>query len=428
MMERQDAFVLHGDVIFSQGPRELALHPGHYLVCEEGLVAGVFAELPERYAALPVQDHSGKLILPGFSDIHLHAPQFPFMALGMDMELLEWLEQKAFPEEAKYHSLDYARPAYQKFVKTMLEGPVTRGCAFATLHLPATLLLMDLLEESGLRFFAGKVNMDRNCPDMLREESAARSLADTREWLAACAGRYRRTRPILTPRFIPSCSDELLRGLAEIQAEQGLPVQSHLSENPAEVAWVRELCPEASCYADAYRRFGLLGSRETPAVMAHCVWPTEAEMALMQKHGVLVAHCPNSNANLASGIAPVRQYMEAGIAVGLGSDVAGGATACLFRVMADAIQHSKLRWRLVEGSGAPLTVPEAFYMATRGGGQLFGKVGAFKAGYAFDAVVLDDSRLDTFFPLTLSQRLERVVYLADAGDVREKYVQGRRVK
>ena len=146
----------------------------------------------------------------------------------------------------------------------------------------------------------------------------------------------------------------------------------------------------------------------------------------MKENGVFIAHCPQSNMNVSSGIAPVRQFLREGQHVGLGSDVAGGAHLSIFRAMTDAIQASKLRWRLVDQDLPALTMPEALYMATKGGGAFFGKVGSFEPGYELDAVVLDDADLPTTRPCTLAERVERVVYLSD-GQPCAKYVAGRRL-
>jgi guanine deaminase len=433
-----DNFVLKGDILWSKQPDVLECQSGAYLVCEGGKCAGVFSRIPEGCASFPLLDYSGKLIIPGLVDLHIHAPQFAFRGLGMDLELLDWLETRAFPEEAKYRNLEYARRAYGLLVEHLKRGPNTRIVLFATVHTPATLLLMDLLEESGLVCLVGKVNMDRNCPDCLREENAAASLAATQEWLDACLpgtdgrrdGRYKNLMPILTPRFIPSCSDELMRGLSEIQKEYGLPVQSHLSENKKEIEWVRELCPSSSCYGGAYDDFGLFGNG-APAIMAHCVWPDEREIDLMAKRGVYVAHCPQSNTNLSSGIAPAREFLERGLSLGLGSDAAGGIHTSIFRAMADAIQVSKLR-RVLSGGGAPLTVEEAFYLGTAGGGSFFGKIGfgaagSFGPGLDFDALVIDDADLAAPFELSPRDRLERVVYLSESRHILAKFAWGKRI-
>ncbi|MDR1029323.1 MAG: amidohydrolase family protein [Treponema sp.] len=418
-------FILKGDICYSKTRTSLATAEQSFLVCAEGKSAGVFSQvsqIPLPYRAFPYIDHTGKLIIPGLVDLHIHAPQFAFRSLGMDLELLDWLETRAFPEEAKYQDTGYALRAYTALVKDLQQGPNTRICLFGTVHVPATLLLMELLENSGLVCMAGKVNMDRNSPDTLREQDAACSVAATREWLERC-GTYTRCKPILTPRFIPSCTDELLRGLSEIQQQYNLPLQSHLSENLKEIAWVQALCPQSSCYGDAYTRFNLFGG-PVPTIMAHCVYSGNEEIALMQRQGVHVAHCPQSNMNLSSGIAPVRRYLEAGLSVGLGSDVAGGAHTSMFRAMTDAIGVSKLRRCTGTGAEAPLTLEEVFYLGTQGGGSFFGQVGSFEAGYEFDALVMEDPHPVPPFPLSLRERLERIVGCSDERDILEKYVQG----
>lgn len=345
----------------------------------------------------------------------------------MDLELLDWLNTHTFPEEAKYRDLEYAGKAYEMFVRDLKNGATTRAVVFGTIHEEATELLMDLLEESGLITMVGKVNMDRNSPDELREKSAGESLQSTRRWLGKIRDKYERTRPILTPRFIPSCTDELMSGLKEIQREYSLPVQSHLSENQGEVEWVRELCPWSDFYGDAYDHFGLFGG-EYPAVMAHCVHSKEEEIRRMKQRGVYIAHCPQSNTNLSSGVAPVRTYLEQDMNIGLGSDVAGGFATSILRAMADAIQASKLRWRLSDSSLKPLSFEEAFYLGTKGGGSFFGKVGSFEPGYEMDAVVLDDSQCPYPQELTVKERVERLIYLADDSQIAGKYVAGKKIK
>ena len=420
---KQRSFALRGDLCWSRDPQHLNTLRDGWLICVDGQSAGVFRSLPEKYANLPVEDWSGHLVIPGLVDLHVHAPQYTFRGLGMDLELLDWLDRHAFPEETRYADLEYARKAYIRFVDDMKRGPNTRACVFATIHAPATLLLMDLLEKSGLVAMVGKVNMDRNSPDTLREVSPEAAEETTRRWLEDAAGRYERVAPIITPRFTPSCTDDLMARLGRLRREFGVPVQSHLSENRGEVALVQELCPWSKFYGDAYDRFGLFGGDHS-CIMAHCVLSGSEEIALMKKRGVYVAHCPQSNTNLASGIAPVRRYLDEGLNVGLGSDVAGGSTLSIFRAMADAIQVSKLRWRLQEQSLAPLTAPEAFWLGTAGGGAFFGRVGSFDPGYELDAVVLDDSRTAPVLPLAVEDRLERAIYLSEDRDVVKKFVRG----
>lgn len=421
-------FALKGTIFYSENKDELSITENGYLVCENGICAGVFPALPARFEGIPVHDTGDSLIIPGLTDLHLHAPQYSYRATGMDLELLEWLNTITFPQEAQYSDLAYAKKAYSIFAEDLKKSPTTRACIFGTLHVKATEILMDLLEETGLKTMVGKVNMDRNGVPALQEESAESSAADTRQWLSHVKERaYKNTAPILTPRFTPSCSDELMKQIGEIQQEMQLPVQSHLSENMGEIAWVKELCPNTEFYGEAYDQFGLFGGKNCPTIMAHCVHSPDEEIALMKKQGVYIAHCPQSNVNLSSGIAPAKRYLDEGLNIGLGTDIAGGFSLSILRAMADAIQVSKLRWRLTDDTLKPLTLEEAFYMATLGGGSFFGKVGAFKEGYEFDAVILDDSNLCHPQPLSSKDRLERLVYLSDDRNIIGKYVAGEKV-
>lgn len=421
-----DAFVFKGHICDSIDRNHLRILEHHYLVCEDGRCKGVFPTLPAAYAAVPVEDFGDRLIIPGLIDLHLHAPQFSFRGLGMDMELLDWLNTHTFPEESKYRDLAYADLAYSQLTAHLIRSETTRACLFATVHVPATELLMEKLEQSGLITYVGKVNMNRNGPMYLIEPSTVEAVRQTRKWLSDTVGRFSRTKPIITPRFIPSCTDDLLYRLADLRAEFGVPVQSHLSENLGEIAWVKELVPTAKNYGDAYRKFGLLGG-DYPCIMAHCVHSDALEMEYLKENGVFVAHSPESNMNIASGVAPVNRFLDYGIKVGLATDVAGGSHESMFKAMTHAIQASKLRWRLLDQSVAPLTFDTAFYLATRGGGAFFGKVGAFEEGFEMDALVLDDSNLDHPQPLSVRERLERFIYLGDERNLYAKVVGGRRL-
>lgn len=422
-MNSQQTFALKGHIIHSMDSTRLTATPDSYLVCEEGRVAGVYSSLPGQFAGITVVDWGDKLIIPGLCDLHLHAPQYAFRGLGMDLELLDWLNDRTFPEEAKYEDYEYADKAYSIFADALRNSATTRACIFATIHVPATEILMEKLEGTGIKAMVGKVLTDRNSPENLCEDSAEQSLSDTRLWLEDCVEHFHNVTPILTPRFTPSCSDALLAGLGEIQRETGLPVQSHLSESLQESAWVGQLCPDALFYGETYDRHGLFGGGGF-AVMAHCVHSGEAEIELMRERGVFVAHCPQSNMNLSSGVAPVRGLMEHGVRVGLGSDMAGGFSLSIFRAMSDAVQASKLRWCLLGDTSRPLSLPEAFYLGTRGGGAFFGKVGAFDPGFECDAVVLDDSTLPHPLPLSPLERLERAICLSDERHIAAKYIAG----
>lgn len=423
---REKNFILKGQICHSLSSDTVETVPDGFVVCLDGISAGIYREIPEQYRDLLVTDFGDQLLVPGLVDLHIHAPQYGFRGSGMDLELLEWLDHVTFPEEAKYADEAYARDGYRIFAEEMKYGATTRACIFATIHSEATDFLMEVLEKTELKTMVGKVNMDRNSPDILREADAKQSVRDTIAWLERQKGRFRNVKPILTPRFIPSCTDELMRGLKEVQRQYQLPVQSHLSENLGEVEWVRELCPWAKSYGDAYEAFGMFGGG-CSTIMAHCVYLLEEEMERMKANGVFIAHCPQSNMNLSSGIAPVRKFLDYGIKTGLGSDVGGGHTANIFRAMSDAIQASKLYWRLVDDTKKPVTVAEAFYLGTKGGGEFFGKVGSFEAGYEFDALVINDKKLRSPRQLTLAERLERVIYLADERHLTAKYTAGNQI-
>ncbi len=416
-------YVIKGNICYSRTSKELCIAENGYVVCKDGKSAGVYESLPRIYEALPCYNYENKLVIPGLVDLHVHAPQYPFRGLGMDLELIDWLNTHTFVEEARYADLDYAEKAYDIFTEDLRNSATTRACIFGTIHADATLLLMEKLEDAGLTAYVGKVNMDRNSPEYLCEKSAESSAEDTQKWILD-SRRFRHVMPILTPRFTPSCTDELFEKLSGLQKRYRLPVQSHLSENLGEIAWVRELCPGTQFYGESYDRYGLFGS-SCPAIMAHCVHSGEAEMELMRKRQVFVAHCPESNANLSSGAAPVKTYLERGIKTGLGTDIAAGSSLSVFRAMAMAIQCSKLRWRLHDQSVSPLTVEEVFYLATKGGGEFFGKAGSFEEGYEFDAVVMDDSAIRHPGKLSVRERLERLIYLADDRHIAAKFISGR---
>ena len=391
MTQNPTTFALKGAVCFSTDSRHLTCLEDAYLVCQDGRSVGVFPKLPEYFSGIPVRNVSPCLIIPGMTDLHLHAPQYAFHGMYMDLELLDWLNTVTFPEESRYSDPDYAAKAYTIFADDIKKSATTRASVFGTLHVEATELLMDLMEKTGLRTFIGKVNMDRNGSATLQEKSAVVSVRDTVRWLTDTAGKYENVKPILTPRFTPSCTDELMTGLAEIQRTYCLPVQSHLSENRSEIAWVKELCPGTSFYGEAYDQFGLFGGENCPTIMAHCV------------------------------------YSSDGLHLGLGTDIAGGHSLSMLRAVADAIQVSKLRWRLVDDTLKPLSLEEAFYMATMGGGAFFGKVGSFLEGYEFDALILDDSSLRHPQQLSARERLERLIYLSDDHCITGKYVSGNKI-
>ena len=429
----KNSFVIKGNLCQTKIPAEMDLHENAFAVCVDGVSQGVFDVLPEEYNTLPLYDYGDALVFPGMVDLHIHAPQYSFRGMCMDLELMDWLNRYTFPEEEKFENLQYAEKAYGMFVDDLKKSATTRACIFATRHRPATELLMKLMEESGLVSFVGKVNMDREASKAFTEDSAETSAYTTFGWINAVKDKFQNTKPILTPRFIPCCTDKLMEELREIQMAYDIPVQSHLSESKGEIDFVKFLRPENPFYGDSYNEYDLFGKNDdidmdVKTIMAHCVWSTEEEVELMRKNEVFVAHCPASNMNLTSGIAPIRKYLDRGLRIGLGSDIAGGHSDSIFRAITDAIQVSKMYFRMVDESVKPLVFSEAFYLATKGGGAFFGKVGSFEQGYAFDAAVLDDSILPHPQALNLAERMERAVYLGlDSKKITAKYVAGRRI-
>lgn len=421
-----NCLILKGDICHTPVLGEIETLENGYVISVDGICRGVFSELPEEYRGLPVKEFRDALIIPGMSDLHTHASQFAYRGMGMDEELLDWLENWAFPEECKFADPAYTEKAYGLFAESMRKSATTRALIFATIHREATLALMEKLEDTGIVSYVGKVNMNRNSPDSLNEGSTEEAVKNTELWVKeALAKKFDHTFPIITPRFIPTCTDDLLQELGRVAREHHLPVQSHLSENPEEGEWVLELMPDISFYGEGYEKYGLFG-KDVPTVMAHCIYSNPEEVELMRKNGVFIAHCPNSNMNIRSGIAPVRKYLQKGMRLGLGTDVAGGMSLSMFRAITDTIQMSKLYWRLIDQEAKALTFAEAFYLATKGGGAFFGKVGSFEPGYAFDAVVISDRRFTTLRKLTLKQRLEQAVNLGlDLNCLIAKYAEGR---
>ena len=412
--------VLKGTIVSAPALGELDITENGYLVAEDGKITGVFPVLPEQYAACPVTDYGDALIMPSFADLHLHAPQYPMLGMGMDLPLLDWLNTYTFPTEARFADPDYARAVYAQLARELIESGTTRVCMFSSLHRRATLILMEELEKAGVTGYVGKVNMDRNGIPALQEETEE-SQRETLLWLEQCRD-FRHIKPILTPRFTPSCTDGLMDFLGKLAAERNLPVQSHLSENTGEIQWVRELHPGCGQYWETYTKYGLWNGQ---TLMAHCVWSDERERAAMRAAGVTVVHCPDSNQNLCSGTAPVRAMLREGLKVALGSDIAGGDRLSMFDVAAASIRASKAR-RILDGWETDfLTVAEAWYLATSAGAAFFGEKPGFAPGNALHAVVLEDGDLP--HPLTAAERLERCLYRRQRNAVRAVWSAGRKV-
>ena len=418
-----EPFFLRGTLLYSSSPDTIEILDDGWLLCRNGKAAGVFRQKPERFKNLDVLDYSGKLIIPGMTDLHLHAPQFSFRGLGMDLELLDWLNTYTFKTEARFEDSDYARRIYKKLASDLITSGTTRVCMFSSLHTDATLILMEELEKAGVTGYVGKVNMDRNGSPEL-QETTEQSKRETLRWLDAC-GRFKTVKPILTPRFTPSCTDELMNWLGKLAAERGLYVQSHLSENKGEIAWVKELCPDCAQYWESYDHAGLWKDH---TVMAHCVHSDEREREAMREHGVVTAHCAGSNINICSGVAPVRTLLREGNLVTLGSDIAGGALLAMNKVITMSIRASKFRHIQTDGKDEFLTVEEGYYLGSSAGHEYFGGHGGFVPGDYLHAIVVDDSDFtEAAHPLSVRERFERAIYMMHRHNIVSVWSEGKNV-
>ncbi len=417
--------IYKANILYTPTPQAFeVIKNGYVAVDDYGFIVSVTKTRPARYADVPVTDFGDALLIPAMNDMHVHAPQYRNLGIAMDEELIPWLNNYTFPEEARFRDLHYAYAVYTRFVHDLWLNGTMRASVFATSDAPSSLLLCHLFDEAGIGGNIGLVAMDRNCPEKLQVPYTRYAMEMMQ--FAMATDDFALVDPILTPRFIPACSPNLLKIIGQLAQQTGIPVQSHLSENRSEIAWVRELEPESTCYGDAYNRYGLFG--QSPTLMAHCCYTEGEELELMQRNHVVAVHCPTSNCNLGSGIAPVRTFLQNDIQVALGSDISGGHHLSMFRVMQYALQMSKLQYARSEGKLPFLTLSEAFYMATKSGGSFFEGVGSFEKGYAFDALVIDDSRLNYSAhgvkPYTLQQRLERYIYLGDDRQITHRFCQG----
>lgn len=391
--------------------------------------------VPEGTIELP----AGKLVLPGFVDLHIHAPQYPQLGLALDEPLEVWLGKYTFPLEAKYADLDFARERYGTLVADLLASGTTTALYFATVHRQATELLAEICLRQGQRALVGKVVMDdpRSCPDYYRDASAALAVAETRSvinYIRAMPGNDR-VLPVVTPRFIPSCTDEALAGLGALAQECGCHVQTHCSESD----WAHGHALERYGKTDtaALEGFRLLGRK---TVLAHSVFLTDDDMATIREAGAGVAHCALSNMYFGNAVFPLRHALEKGVHVGLGTDVSGGpsgsmleacrATAQASRMLEDGVDSKDSR----ETRGVPhsrIDMLTAFHLATAGGGVALDlPIGIFRPGYHFDALIVDpavEAGTIRLFGAEPAERIEQILYTASRPNIAATFVGGDQV-
>lgn len=332
---------------------------------------------------------------PGLVDTHTHAPQYPNTGIFGSSTLLSWLQTYTFPLEGAFSSLALAHRIYPRVVARSLAHGTTTAAYYATTHVPATNFLADVCLARGQRALVGRVCMDRMSPEDYRDESAEVAVRKTEEVMAHCREidpEEMLVRPVITPRFAPSCTDGCLAALGALHKSSGAFVQTHVSENHAEVELVKELFPAASSYVGVYKDSGLLSAK---TVLAHAVHLSREELKLVKDAEAGIAHCPVSNSSLTSGCARVRDMLDRGVKVGLGTDMSGGYSASILEVARQALLVSRyVSLEVTKERGAQvgerykLSVEEALYLATRGGAEvvgLGGRVGAFEVGMEFDA-------------------------------------------
>ncbi|WP_206110886.1 guanine deaminase [Rhizobium daejeonense] len=386
----------------------------------------------------------GSYLLPGFVDCHVHAPQYPQLGGALDVSLEVWLQKYTFPLEARYADLAFAKRAYGLLVEDLIANGTTTTLYFATVHQDATRALVDTCLEKGQRALIGKVVMDNveSCPDYYRDASVDAALEGTRALIDYvrmhpdnAAGLVK---PVVTPRFIPSCTDATLEGLGAIAGECGCHVQTHCSESDWEHGYV--LSRHGMTDTESLDRFALLG-RHT--MLAHSNLLTASDMEKIRVREAAVAHCPLSNAYFAGAVFPLRAALEKGLHVGLGTDISGGPSASMLENCRAAVTVSRMLETGVDpavdaatranGQPARIDFRHAFHVATAGGAKALDlPVGQFSPGYRFDAIVIDTTakagsmRLWDEFD-SGDGVLQKIVFTASKANIATVWVDGKTV-
>lgn len=365
---------------------------------------------------------SSHLITPGFFDTHLHAPQLEMIG-SYGGHLLEWLNRYTFPTEAKFADPHYAAKIADAFFSELLRNGTLCALIFSTIHLGATDAFFAEAARRGFRGIIGKTMMDRNAPEALLEtarDSYDQSRALLVKWHNKGLLRY-----AITPRFAPTSSPELLERAGELKREfPDVYVHSHISENAHEVEWVHRLFPDAE-YADVYDRYGLLDDR---TILAHGVHLTAEELDLLSRRGTRIAHCPNSNLFLGSGLFRLHHVLESGVVVGLGTDIGAGTTPSMFTAMSDA-------YKVQQVQGISLTPVELWYLGTLGGARALSldtETGSLEGGKSADFLIIDLQakpliKMRSERAQSIEDLLASLIFLGDDRVVERAWIAGREV-
>jgi guanine deaminase len=396
------------------------------LVVENGLVKAADEArllLPSLPAGTQVVDHSGRLLMPGFIDTHIHYPQTDMIA-AYAAQLLDWLDDHAFPAEHRFADAEHAAESSRFFLDELIRNGTTTALVFGTVHPVSVDAFFTEAAARNLRMIAGKVLMDRNCPEHLRD-TVHSGYRDSAALIEKWHGRDR-LHYAITPRFALTSSDAQLESAGRLAAEHpGVFIHSHVAENLKEVQRARELFPQARSYLDVYERFGLL--REG-AVYAHCIHLDDEDRQRMAHTGAAAAVCATSNLFLGSGLFDFAAARHAGMRTGLGTDIGGGTSFSMLRTLAETYKVAQMR-------GHRLTPWRSFYLATLGGAKALGlaeRIGSFAPGREADFVVL---RMDST-PLiarrmktahTPAEKLFALMMLGDDREIGATYIMGERV-
>jgi guanine deaminase len=363
------------------------------------------------------------LILPGFIDCHVHYPQTQIIG-AYGEQLLDWLEKYTFVAEQQFADAIHARAVAEIFLDECLRNGTTTVATFCTVHAHSVDAFFEAASARGMRTIAGKCLMDRNAPEALRD-TAQRGDDESKALIERWHGKGRASYAI-TPRFAPTSTPEQMELAGALwKAHPGTYLQSHISENRAEVAWARQIFPERTGYLDVYDYYGQLGPR---AIYGHGIWLTDAELARLHESGTAIAHCPTSNMFLGSGLFDLRKAKqhERPIRVGLATDVGAGTTLSMLRTMGAAYQVAQL-------GGGSLSAAQALYLATRGAAQalyLDDRIGSLAVGMEADMIVLDLRSTPLIdFRMRHCASLEEALFvqmtMADSRAIRATYVAGR---
>ncbi len=409
----------HGDILYAESCDKLNVFENSYIAVEDGKVEGIYSAIPEKFAGVPVTDHGRGLIIPAFSDLHVHASQFIQRGIGMDLLLNDWLNIYTFPQESHFADPEYAEPIYEAYVDDMIRNGTFHASIFTTIHRGASNILFKKLEEKGLWALVGKVNMDFQSPPYLCE-TTEESLRETEIFLEEHSGSGN-VRPILTPRFAPTCSRELIWGLGKLGKKYQVGVQTHIVESRWEKGESLRLFPDCASDSQIYEKAGLLGNG--PSIFAHFIFPGEDDLRVMKEYGCYAVHCPEATTNVIAGIMAVKWQQDQGIRIALGSDIGAGVKNGIYRQCAAAVKLSKLKEFYEPETGKTIDIANAFYLATKAGGAVFGNVGTFEPGYIFNALVIDGVE-DAGHPMTPAQRLERFCYSGNDRNIIHRYLNG----